>query len=77
MKLINETGQQVAYWISSPSGGSECGDIDVDGIADHPDFDNQANVYVGFKPSGTQEAFEITCANTGKGQQVQIALIAE
>lgn len=76
MKLVNETGQQVFYWIQSPSGGAACGQIDVNGLVDHPEFDNQTDVYVGFKPAGTQQAFSITCANTGAGEQVEMALIA-
>lgn len=76
MKLVNETGQTVAYWIQSAS-DAECGEIAVDGYVDHPEFDNQKNVYVGFDTCGGQEAFTINCANTGTGQQVEMALVAE
>jgi hypothetical protein len=76
MKLVNETGQQVAYWIQTGT-NAECGTIDVDGIADHPEFDNQTDVYVGFNTTGTQQSFSITCAETGEGEQVEMALIAE
>jgi hypothetical protein len=77
MKLVNETGQKVAYWISSPSGGPNCGEIDVDGVADHPEYDNQKDVYVGFNTTGGQESFSVVCESTGTGQQVEMALVAE
>ena len=77
MKLVNETGQKVAYWISSPSGGPNCGEIDVDGFADHPEYDNQANVYVGFNATGGQQQLTINLPESGTGQQVEMALKAE
>ena len=77
MKLINETGQRVSYWIQSAQGGANCGEIDVNGLADHPEYDNQTDVYVGFNTTGGQQSFSITCAETGKGEQVEMALIAE
>ena len=76
MKLVNETGQRVAYWIQSAS-GQDCGEIDVNGVADHPEYDNQTNVYVGFNTPGVDDPFTITCANTGTGQQVEMALVVE
>lgn len=76
MTLVNETGQTVAYWIQTGS-NAECGQIAVDGIADHPEFDNQSDVYVGFNVPGGQAAFSILCASTGTGQQVEMALVAE
>jgi hypothetical protein len=76
MKLVNESGQLVNYWIQSAS-SSECGSIDVDGIADHPEFDNQTNVYVGFNTPGTDVPFSINCDNTGTGQQVEMALVVD
>jgi hypothetical protein len=76
MKLVNETGQQVAYWIQTGT-NAECGTIDVDGLVDLPQYDNQTDVYVGFNTVGTQQSFSITCANTGKGEQVEMALLAE
>lgn len=48
----------------------------VDGIADHPEFDDQTDVYVGFNTVGPQQAFTITCADTGKGEQVEMTLVA-
>jgi hypothetical protein len=77
MKLVNETGQKVAYWIQSTAGGPNCGEIDVDGVADRPDYDNQTNVYVGFNTIGTDVPFTITCGSSGTGQQVEMALIVE
>ena len=77
MKLVNETGQKVAYWIQSAQGGANCGEIDVNGFVDRPDYDNQTDVYVGFNTTGSAEAFSILCAHTGKGEQVEMALVAE
>lgn len=76
MILVNETRQQVDYWITADGGSPNCGSIDVDGIADLPQYDHQTNVYVGFKPSLPKQSFQITCAHTGTGEQVEIALIA-
>jgi hypothetical protein len=77
MKLVNETGQKVAYWIESTAGGANCGEIEVNGIADRPDYDNQTDVYVGFNTIGKDVPFAITCGSTGTGQQVEIALVVE
>ena len=72
MRLVNESGQQVEYWVSSTQSGAECGTIDVDGYVDLPEFDNQQNVYCGFDTSGTsQTQFTINCTNTGTDQQVE------
>jgi hypothetical protein len=76
MTLVNETGQEVFYFIASQS-NSECGHIDVDGVLDRPDWDSQSNVTVGFSPVGGTKRFEIICDNTGTGQQVEMALIVE
>lgn len=77
MRLVNETGQQVSYWINNSS-NSECGNIDVDGYVDLPEWDNQSGVSVGFDTVGTkQTSFTINCGSTGTGQQVEMALIAE
>lgn len=76
MILVNETRQPVDYWISADGGSPNCGSIEAEGIADLPQYDDQTNVYVGFKPSLPNKAFIITCAHTGTGEQVEIALIA-
>jgi hypothetical protein len=75
MILANETKQKVAYWINAGGGSPECGNIDVDGIVDLPKFDQQTNVYVGFKPAGGAPAFAIICATTGSGEQVEMSLV--
>jgi hypothetical protein len=75
MQLVNESGQQVYYWISTASSG-DCGSIDVDGIADLPGYDNQANVTVSFN-TVAQGAFTITCDTTGTGEQVEMALVVD
>ena len=77
MTLANETGQEVSYWITCDGGGPDCGDISVDGIAEWPSYDNQTNVNVGFKPAGGATQFSIQVGNTGTGQQIEIALLAE
>lgn len=75
MILVNETRQPVDYWVTADGGSPNCGNIDVDGIADLPQYDDQTNVYVGFKPAGGAPAFSIICANTGSGEQVEMALV--
>jgi hypothetical protein len=75
MQLVNESGQKVYYWISSANSG-DCGEIDVDGIADLPSYDNQSNVTVSFNTLG-QGAFTINCATTGADQQVEMALVVD
>ena len=77
MILANQTRQPVAYWISANGGSQECGHIDVNGIVDLPRYDNQTNVYVGFKPILPKQAFTIICADTGKGEEVQLALVVQ
>lgn len=76
MTLVNETGQQVDYWIQTGS-QSDCGSLAVDGLIELPQYDNKKNVYVGFNTPGTEEAFSIVCDNTGTGQQVEMALVVE
>ena len=76
MTLVNETGTAVYYWISTSSMG-DCGEIDVDGIADLPGYDNQQNVTVSFLPNNGQPNFDINCGTTQTGEQVEIALVAE
>ena len=75
MQLVNESGQQVYYWISTSSSG-DCGEIDVDGIADLPSYDNQTNVTVSFNTLG-QGGFSINCDTTGTGEQVEMALVVD
>ena len=75
MQLVNESGQKVYYWISSASSG-DCGEIDVDGIADLPAYDNQTNVSVSFNTLA-QGPFTINCDTTGTGGQVEMALVVE
>ena len=68
MKIVNETGQVVNYTISSP-GSADCGQLDIDGLADWPGYDNQTNVEVSFLPvSGS--SFLVTIPQTVTGQQV-------
>ena len=77
MRLVNETGQQVQYWITNAN-NSECGNIAVDGYVDLPEWDNQPNVSVGFDTVGTKQTmFTMNCTNTGIDQQVEMALVAE
>ncbi len=76
MRLVNETGQGAAYWITAP-GNVDCGEISVDGFVDLPFYDNQTDVVVQFMPTGGSESFSINIANTGTGEQVEMALVAE
>ena len=78
MNLVNETHQAVSYWISCDACGPNCGDIPVDGIVELPEYDNQTNVYVGFKPAGGAETFSIQVTSDGHpGEQVELAVVAE
>jgi len=77
MILVNQTRQPVAYWISANGGSPECGHIDVNGIADLPKYDHQTNVYVGFKPILPKQAITINCAETGKGEEVELVLVVQ
>ena len=77
MKLVNETGQDVSYWINCDAVGPNSGDIPVEGLANLPEYDNQINVLVSFKPGGGALAFSIDVDTTKTGQQVEMALLAE
>jgi hypothetical protein len=78
MILVNETHQDVSYWISCDAVGPNCGDIPVDGMVKLPDYDNQTNVYVGFKPAGGALSFDIQVTTDGHaGEQVEMALVVE
>jgi hypothetical protein len=76
MKLVNETGVAVNYWISS-SGQADCGQIDVDGVADLPGYDNQQNVTVSFLPASGEDYLATTWPATQTGEQTELALVAE
>jgi hypothetical protein len=75
MTLVNETGQAVFYWISAGN-SADCGNIDVDAIADLPGYDNQDNVVVSFLPAAQGTTFSTTVPATGTGMQVEMALLA-
>jgi hypothetical protein len=77
MVLVNETNQQVSYWITCTGGGPDCGEIAVNGLVDLPKYDNQTNVVVGFKPVLPAKSITIQVSNTGTGQQIEMALVAE
>jgi len=72
--LVNETGQAVNYWITG-GGSSDCGSIEVDGIAELPGYDNMSNVVVSFLPVG-DTYFRTTVNNSGTDQQVEMALVS-
>lgn len=75
MTLVNETGQALYYWITSAA-STDCGNIDVDGIADWPGYDNQTDVVVNFLPAQNNTNFSVTVPDTGTGMQVEMALVA-
>jgi hypothetical protein len=77
MTLVNETGQDVEYWINCDAVGPNCGDIAVDGLVDLPEYDNQLSVLVSFKPGGGALAFSINVPTTETDQQVSMVLVAE
>ena len=77
MKLVNQTQQPVFYSISSPTGGQQVGEIEADRSVDHPEFDNQKDVYVAFTPVPGTPAFSIICDETKTGEEVQMALMVE
>ena len=73
MNLVNETHQAVSYWISCEAIGPNCGDIPVNGIVKLDQYDNQTNVYVGFKPGGGVPTFSIDVKPDGHpGEQVEL-----
>jgi len=76
MTLVNESGQEVFYSIQTTS-MADCGTIDVDGLVDLPAYDNQTNVAVSFQSTSNDGIFIINCANSGTGEQVEMALVAE
>ncbi len=75
MKLVNETGQQVSYFISG-GGGTDCGTIDIAGLVDLPGYDNQTNVVVEFLPV-KNTWFNVTIPKTQTGNQVEMTLVVE
>jgi len=75
MRLVNETQQQVSYNITAGN-SADCGTIDVDGYVDLPAWDNQENVTIQFNSTDGQ-AFQLTVDDTAKGEQVEMAVIAE
>lgn len=77
MTLVNETQQEVSYWISCDAVGANCGDIPVNGLVELDQYDNQTNVYVGFRPSGGVDPFTINVpGDKHTGEQVEMALVA-
>jgi hypothetical protein len=78
MILVNETHQDVSYWIQCDAVGPNCGDIPVDGIVKLPEYDHQTNVTVSFKPGDNQPKFSIEVKPDGhQGEQVEMALVVE
>lgn len=77
MTLVNETGTEVYYWITCATGSVDCGNIDVDGVADLPSYDNQQNVVVSFLPADGTANFSVNWPSTTTGEQAEMALVAE
>lgn len=77
MTLANETGVAVNYWITCAAGDADCGNIDVDGIANLPFYDNQQNVVVSFLPADGTANFSVNWPSTATGEQAEMALKAE
>ena len=53
---------------------SHSGTLDVNGLAELPDYDNHTDVTVEFRPVG-QDSFQITVNNTHAGEQVEMAVV--
>jgi hypothetical protein len=78
MDLVNETQQDVSYWISCDAVGPNCGDIPVNGIVELKEYDNQIGVLVSFKPADGSREFSMTVTTDGHdGEQIEMALVAE
>ena len=78
MTLVNETQQEVSYWISCDAVGPNCGDIPVDGLVKLPEYDNQINVSVSFKPADGTPSFSMTVTTDGHdGEQIEMAMVTE
>ena len=78
MDLVNETQQDVSYWINCDAVGPNCGDLPVDGLVSLPEYDNQINVSVSFKPADGTPAFSLTVTTDGhEGEQIEMALVTE
>ena len=78
MDLVNETQQDVSYWINCDAVGPNCGDLPVDGLVSLPEYDNQINVLVSFRPADGTPAFSLTVTTDGHdGEQIEMALVTE
>ena len=78
MILVNETQQDVSYWINCDAVGPNCGDIPVNGIVDLKEYDNQIAVLVSFKPADGSPSFRMTVTTDGHdGEQIEVALVTE
>ena len=78
MTIVNETGQEVMYWINCAAVGPNCGDIPVNGVVKLPQYDNQKNVSIGFTPAGNAPAFTINVpGDKYHGEQFEMLLVAE
>jgi len=75
MTLVNETHQDLMYWIQCDAVGPNCGDLPVNGLVDLPQYDNQTNVFVSFKPTGDAQVLSIQVKSDGHaGEEVQMVL---
>ncbi len=72
MLLVNETQQEVSYYISTEGVQSVSGTLEANGMADLPAFDNQSNVGVQFTPVDGGP-FQIKIDDTRSGEQVEMA----
>ena len=76
MILVNQTQQEVSYYISTEGVPSVSGTLEANGVADLPAFDNQSNVGVQFTPVDG-EPFQIKIDDTRSGEQVEMAAVVE
>ncbi len=76
MNLFNNTAVEAFYSIASSDSG-DCGNIDPQGTADLPYYDNQPSVTVSFAPAQENGAFSVTIPETNTGMAVTVGLYSE
>jgi len=76
MNLFNNTDVEAFYSIASADSG-DCGNIDPEGTADLPSYDNQPSVTVSFSPAAENSAFGVTIPETNTGMVVTVGLYSE
>lgn len=76
MNLYNNTAVEAFYSIAGGD-SADCGNIDSQGTADLPYYDNQPSVTVSFAPAQENTVFGVTIPETNTGMTVTVGLYAE